>query len=202
MTLSEKIQLPLFPLSIFLLPGERVQLHIFEPRYRQLFADIATAGSAFGIPYAVGRLNRGIGSRCRLVSVVKEYSSGESDVLIECEGLFRLEDFQSMKEDKLYPYGTVRLMRSVAQETCDEETSSAYERFRNELQGTHFHFHPVSSQHVLTMLASLKYTDEEKHRFVLLPTQEDRNRVLRERIDLLCSLVQQEKVTENGIYLS
>lgn len=179
-----------------------MQLHIFEPRYRQLFSDISETGSAFGIPYAVGRFNKGLGSRCRLISVVKEYSSGETDVLIECEGIFRIEDFQSMKEDKLYPYGTVRLMRSVARETCDKETSAAYERFRNELEGTDFHFHPVSSEHVLTMFGSLQCTDEEKHRFVLLSTAEDRNRVLKERIELVCSLVQQEKVTENGIYLS
>jgi Lon protease-like protein len=202
MTLSEKIQLPLFPLSIFLLPGERTQLHVFEPRYRQLFADIAASGAAFGIPYAVGRLNKGLGARCRLVSVVQEYPSGESDVLIECEGIFRIEDFQSMKEDKLYPYGTVSLLRSIAQETSSVASAQIYERFREELEGTDLHFHPVASDHVLTMLSSLQCTDEEKYRFVLLPDAETRDRVLRERIQLVFSLVQQEKAREHGVYLS
>ncbi len=202
MTLSEKIELPLFPLSIFLLPGERTQLHIFEPRYRQLFAEVASTESAFGIPYVVGRFNRGLGSRCRLIRVLKEYNSGELDVLVECEGLFRIEEFQSMKEDKLYPYGTVRLMRAIAQEICDQETAESYERFRSELEGTEIHFHPVSSKHVLTMFASLQCSDEEKHRFVLLASPQERLRALKERVDLVCSLVQQEKARENGIYLS
>lgn len=202
MTLSEKIQLPLLPLSLLLLPGERTQLHIFEPRYRQLLADISETGSAFGIPYVVGRFNKGLGARCRVLNIVKQYGSGESDVLVECEGLFMIEDFQSMKEDKLYPYGTVRLLRAIAQETCDVEISQAYDRFIAALEGTDLHFHPVSSDYVLTMFASLRCSDEEKHQFVLLPSASGRARVLLERIEFATSLIHQEKVTERGIYLS
>ena len=33
------VDLGLFPLELVLLPGERVPLHLFEPRYRQLYAD-------------------------------------------------------------------------------------------------------------------------------------------------------------------
>ena len=32
--------LPMFPLSTVLFPGMRLPLHIFEPRYRQLVADL------------------------------------------------------------------------------------------------------------------------------------------------------------------
>lgn len=35
--------LPLFPLGTVLLPGAALPLHIFEPRYRQLVADLVTA---------------------------------------------------------------------------------------------------------------------------------------------------------------
>jgi Lon protease-like protein len=30
---------PIFPLSIVVYPGETLNLHIFEPRYKQLIAD-------------------------------------------------------------------------------------------------------------------------------------------------------------------
>lgn len=113
-----------------------------------------------------------------------------------------IEDFQSMKEDKLYPYGTVRLLRAIAQETCDVEISQAYDRFIAALEGTDLHFHPVSSDYVLTMFASLRCSDEEKHQFVLLPSASGRARVLLERIEFATSLIHQEKVTERGIYLS
>jgi Lon protease-like protein len=43
--------LPLFPLSLVLLPNELLPLHIFEPRYRQMFADIALEKNMFGVTY-------------------------------------------------------------------------------------------------------------------------------------------------------
>ena len=39
-------QLPLFPLNTVLFPGALVPLHIFEPRYRQLLADLTQAEPA------------------------------------------------------------------------------------------------------------------------------------------------------------
>ena len=35
--------IPLFPLGVFLLPGEQTGLHIFEPRYRQLIPELEEA---------------------------------------------------------------------------------------------------------------------------------------------------------------
>ncbi len=41
--------IPVFPLDHVLLPGLPLPLHIFEPRYQQMLADIATPHAAFGI---------------------------------------------------------------------------------------------------------------------------------------------------------
>lgn len=52
---SEKVlgikHLPLFPLPLVLLPNELLPLHIFEPRYRQMLADIALKKSLFGVSF-------------------------------------------------------------------------------------------------------------------------------------------------------
>lgn len=42
-------QLPLFPLNVVLFPGALLPLHIFEPRYRRLLADVAADDHRFGI---------------------------------------------------------------------------------------------------------------------------------------------------------
>lgn len=202
MTLSEKLEIPLFPLSVFLLPGERMQLHIFEPRYRQMFADLENGDPTFGIPYTTGRISRGLGARCRLVKVLKTYNTGESDVLVECEGLFNLEDFQSMKADKLYPYGSVRLLRDMNREKASADVLLAYDRLKESLVGTELHFHTVDSDSTLAIMSSLNFTSEEKYKFANLSDAEKRNDVLSGMIKLLTSLIQQEKVTENGFYLS
>jgi ATP-dependent Lon protease len=44
-------QLPLFPLPVVLFPGVPLPLLIFEPRYRQLLADISVGNRLFGLSY-------------------------------------------------------------------------------------------------------------------------------------------------------
>ena len=52
---SEKVsgvsELPLFPLPIVMFPGVPLPLHIFEPRYRQMLADIQGSNHLFGLSY-------------------------------------------------------------------------------------------------------------------------------------------------------
>jgi Lon protease-like protein len=43
------LRLPLFPLGIVLFPGVLLPLHIFEPRYRRLLADIGEGERRFGL---------------------------------------------------------------------------------------------------------------------------------------------------------
>ncbi|MFL6210015.1 MAG: LON peptidase substrate-binding domain-containing protein [Pyrinomonadaceae bacterium] len=44
-------ELPLFPLPLVLFPGVPLPLHIFEPRYRRLLADVRAGNSLFGLPH-------------------------------------------------------------------------------------------------------------------------------------------------------
>ena len=42
--------IPIFPLGVVVFPGEQLNLHIFEPRYRQLIQDCFGEKRSFGIP--------------------------------------------------------------------------------------------------------------------------------------------------------
>lgn len=44
-------ELPLFPLPVVLFPGVPMPLHIFEPRYRQMIADLRVRDNLFGLSY-------------------------------------------------------------------------------------------------------------------------------------------------------
>jgi Lon protease-like protein len=44
-------ELPLFPLPLVLFPGVPLPLHIFEPRYQRMLADIRAGDSLFGLSY-------------------------------------------------------------------------------------------------------------------------------------------------------
>lgn len=43
--------LPLFPLPVVLYPGTPLPLHVFEPRYREMLADIQITSNLFGLPF-------------------------------------------------------------------------------------------------------------------------------------------------------
>ncbi len=45
------LELPLFPLPVVLFPGMPMPLHIFEPRYRKMLADIRAGDNLFGLSY-------------------------------------------------------------------------------------------------------------------------------------------------------
>ena len=59
--------IPIFPLSIVVYPGEDLNLHIFEPRYKQLIAECIATKKPFGIPAVIGNnMNEQIGrASCR-----------------------------------------------------------------------------------------------------------------------------------------
>src|SRR6185503_17915537 len=105
--MSGLIKIPMFPLTIFPLPGELVPLHIFEPRYRQLLQDAEKRDMHFGI-YFTHVANEGkLGSLMKLESVLKRYPGGEADIIVKCQDLLTLGTLYRTFRDKLYPGGEV-----------------------------------------------------------------------------------------------
>ena len=103
-------RIPMFPLTIFPLPGEMVPLHIFEPRYRQLLEDAEKNDIAFGIYFNHTANEKKLGSLVKLESVIKRYQGGESDIIVRCIDLFAMSAMQRTYKDKLYPGGDVELL--------------------------------------------------------------------------------------------
>jgi len=202
MTLSEKLEIPLFPLSVFLLPGERMQLHIFEPRYRQLFTELEQGNPMFGIPYVKDGNHTGYGARCRLVRVMKKYLGGESDVIIECEGLFKMEDYRPEKEGKLYPFGTVSLMRGISKERANAPMLLEYERLFEALSDSDVPLQCQDTDIVLGILSSLNPSSEQKYAIVRLEDDEERMEQVTRLISMMTLLIEQEKANEQGWYLN
>ncbi|WP_020535754.1 LON peptidase substrate-binding domain-containing protein [Lewinella cohaerens] len=100
-------QIALFPLQIVVFPGEAVNLHIFEERYRKLIKDCEEDGITFGIPtYQNGSIKE-FGTEVRLLNIEKVYPGGEMDVKTEALGIFRIKDFYPTLENKPYAGGLV-----------------------------------------------------------------------------------------------
>ena len=87
--------LPLFPLSMVVVPGEPVPLHIFEERYKQLIADCApTEGDEnykpFGLPYSQKDKLNTIACTVLVDEILHSYPSGELDIMTFGHQRFRI----------------------------------------------------------------------------------------------------------------
>src|SRR5947208_8865493 len=76
-------EIGLFPLGIVLLPTERVPLHIFEPRYRELIGECIEEGRAFGLVYADEGGIRETGTRARVAAILERFDDGRLNIVVE-----------------------------------------------------------------------------------------------------------------------
>ena len=83
-------ELGLFPLGMVLLPTERLPLHIFEPRYRELIGECLAEEREFGLLLGDDEGLREIGTRAAVVEVVDRFPDGRMNVVVEGRERFRL----------------------------------------------------------------------------------------------------------------
>jgi Lon protease-like protein len=73
--------LPLFPLSLVLLPQNIVPLHIFEERYKELIGEAIGNQSEFGIVLAANDGILNVGCTASVERVLKQYDDGRMDII-------------------------------------------------------------------------------------------------------------------------
>jgi hypothetical protein len=100
--------LPLFPLNLVAFPGEKVNLHIFEPRYRQLIGECVENRSSFGIPTVLDGRLPGYGTEMEVVEVAERYDDGRLDIRTRGLRSFRILDFENPAPGKPYARGDVQ----------------------------------------------------------------------------------------------
>lgn len=107
------MNIPLFPLNVVLFPGTTMPLHLFEPRYRQLLADVRTGDQRFGLLCSIpgvperevptGR----IGSMAE-VTEVEMLPDGRANIMVRGVGRFALGGY--VEAPTPYHQGTVELV--------------------------------------------------------------------------------------------
>lgn len=94
--------IPIFPLSIVVYPGEQLNLHIFEPRYKQLINECYNDEKPFGIPTVLKNQVAEMGTLVKINRVVKVYDNGEMDIQTSGERIFRILEVIKEIPEKLY----------------------------------------------------------------------------------------------------
>ncbi|HEY2325895.1 MAG TPA: LON peptidase substrate-binding domain-containing protein [Gaiellaceae bacterium] len=84
-------ELGLFPLPLVLMPTERLPLHIFEPRYKELIGECLDSDAEFGLVLATGDgAVHDVGTRARVDEVLDMLDDGAMNVVVRGDERFRL----------------------------------------------------------------------------------------------------------------
>ncbi len=108
--------LPIFPLDIVVYPNERLNLHIFEPRYKQLIKECIQEEKRFGIPTVLDKKIQEYGTTMVVTELVKEYEDGEMDIRVKGEDVFRVLEVIKELPDKMYSGAIVNYPENIVEQ--------------------------------------------------------------------------------------
>lgn len=94
--------LPLFPLKLVVYPRESLNLHVFEPRYKQLIRECEQNAVTFGITAFINNKIMDYGTEIKLEKIVKRHENGELDIITKGIGVFKIKTFYEEAPNKLY----------------------------------------------------------------------------------------------------
>lgn len=94
--------IPIFPLNIVVYPGEDLNLHIFEPRYKQLISECHATKKPFGIPVVLTDKMQDHGTLVEIAELSKVHDNGEMDIKTKGVRIFRILEVIKEVPEKLY----------------------------------------------------------------------------------------------------
>jgi Lon protease-like protein len=94
--------IPIFPLGVVVYPGEQLNLHIFEPRYRQLIRECMDMQKPFGIPTVIDEQMMEFGTLVEITMIKQVYDDGKMDIITRGVQVFRLLEVVKEIPDKLF----------------------------------------------------------------------------------------------------
>lgn len=194
--------IPLFPLKLVPFPGEDLNLHIFEPRYKQLIKDCMEGKNCFGVAVYLDELTQ-FGTEVELIEVFKTYDDGKLDIRTKAIRPFEILTFDNPMLGKLYAGGEVRYLENdpnVSEVVFNEFMLYLKEMMRLLNYEVNFSAFTVSSftfAHVL----GLKLEDEFE--LLLITKEEDRQVFLTDHFKKMIPIMKdvehaKEKIKMNG----
>jgi len=108
--------IPIFPLGIVVYPGESLNLHIFEPRYKQLITECFAEKKMFGIPVIINNHLNEMGTLVEIKEVTSLYDNGEMDIKTAGVKVFRVLETIKQVPDKLYSGAIVKYPDNIEDE--------------------------------------------------------------------------------------
>ncbi len=126
-------EIGLFPLGLVLFPTERIPLHIFEPRYRELINECVAEHREFGIVLAGDDGLHEIGTRARVHRVLQVLDDGRMNIIVEGGDRFRIAEHT---EGRSYRTAEIEPLEDEDDPPAGEDVEHVLELYRELLRLT------------------------------------------------------------------
>ncbi len=168
--------LGLFPLHLVVFPNEKLNLHIFEPRYKQLINECYEEGATFGIVPFINKTMMMYGTQIKVESIEKVYPNGEMDIRSKGIDLFKVDEVFNPFPGKLYIGGAIQ--------NLDNNINGNYVKSEEIIERVELLFDllaipkdpPTNSATFVTydIAHHIGFTLEQEYEFFLIHTEEER----------------------------
>ncbi|MEO7522446.1 MAG: LON peptidase substrate-binding domain-containing protein [Ferruginibacter sp.] len=105
--------IPIFPLNLVVYPGEQLNLHIFEPRYKQLIRECVETKKTFGIPAVLNNKMSEMGTLMEVKEITNTYENGEMDIKTEGIQVFKILEVVKDLPEKLFSGAIVTYPQNI-----------------------------------------------------------------------------------------
>jgi len=190
---SNQLTLPAFPLKTMLLPGEATKLHIFEEKYKELVQDCLDNNASFAIPFFENGKISNFGCEVKIKSVLKEYSDGKKDVLVECTRIFKIIEYTELLSPKLYGAVLIEFEKQNIQ-LSNANLQDTIIHYFSAVQNKMIDYDALSKLNVYNIAASLQLSVHEKFELI---SSSNKQAVLLNQIKFITHIVNAEHELNN-----
>ena len=183
--------IPIFPLKLVVYPGELLNLHIFEPRYKQLINECNEQDIKFGIPTYIENQKLEYGTLMELKTIHRTYPDGRMDIRTKGLSVFSIDSFFKEMPGKLYPGAEVTMIKND-----HNGEFILYEKIKNHLGSLYNHMNikkdiPEDLEELKTfhLAHHVGLSFDEEYEFLKIPSELKRQRYLIEHMEKMIPLV-------------
>jgi Lon protease-like protein len=176
--------LGLFPLELVLLPGERVPLHIFEPRYKELVNECLSLGTEFGVLLADDAGVREVGTKAAIIDVLERLPDGRLNILVEGRERFRVVQNTGGRSFATAETADVVDEAGLPSEETVSSCLVAYQRLSEVAEVPLDELDPGSENLAFRIAATLTFSLESKQELLEMASENERLTRVRELLEI------------------
>jgi len=195
--LSAVTELGLFPLGLVLFPTERIPLHIFEPRYRELVDECVAEDGEFGIVLEADGGVHEVGTRARVTRVLEVFDDGRMNIIVEGGERFRIMELTSGRPFQTAEVDPVEDDDDPPAEEDVERVLTLYRELVRRTESMAEEPDPASADFSFDLGARIDFGDELKQELLELRSPRERIERMVELLEAVLEAVRAEQVVKD-----